>query len=35
LDSSYILYAVGLLGEDHPELAVRLFKTYMTYVAEQ
>jgi uncharacterized protein (TIGR01319 family) len=34
LDSSYILYAVGLLGEDCPDIAVRLFKTYMTPVAE-
>jgi uncharacterized protein (TIGR01319 family) len=34
LDSSYILYAVGLLGEDYPDLAVRLFKTYMTPVAQ-
>ena len=34
LDSSYILYAVGLLGEDYPDVAVRLFKTYMTPVAE-
>jgi uncharacterized protein (TIGR01319 family) len=33
LDSSYILYAVGLLGEDRPDLAVRLFKTSMTPVA--
>jgi uncharacterized protein (TIGR01319 family) len=34
LDSSYLLYAVGLLGEDYPEVAVRLFKRYMTPVAE-
>ena len=34
LDSSYILYAVGLLGEDYPDLAVRLFRTYMTPVAQ-
>jgi uncharacterized protein (TIGR01319 family) len=34
LDSFYILYAVGLLGEDYPEVAVRLFKTYMTPVAQ-
>jgi uncharacterized protein (TIGR01319 family) len=34
LDSSYILYAVGLLEEDYPDLAVRLFKTYMTPVAQ-
>jgi uncharacterized protein (TIGR01319 family) len=34
LDSSYILYAVGLLGEDYPDVAVRLLKTYMTPVAE-
>jgi hypothetical protein len=34
LDSSYLLYAVGLLGEDYPEVAVRLFKRYMKPVAE-
>jgi uncharacterized protein (TIGR01319 family) len=34
LDSSYILYAVGLLGADYPDVAVRLLKTYMTPVAE-
>jgi uncharacterized protein (TIGR01319 family) len=34
LDSSYILYAVGLLREDYPDVAVRLLKTYMTPVAE-
>ena len=34
LDSSYILYAVGLLEEDYPDVAVRLFKMYMTPVAE-
>jgi uncharacterized protein (TIGR01319 family) len=33
-DSSYLLYAVGLLADDHPNVAVRLFKTYMTSVAE-
>jgi uncharacterized protein (TIGR01319 family) len=33
-DSSYLLYAVGLLAEDHPNIAVRLFKAYMTSVAE-
>jgi uncharacterized protein (TIGR01319 family) len=35
LDSSYLLYAVGLLAEDHPSVAARLFKKYMTPVAEQ
>ena len=34
LDSSYILYAVGLLGEYYADVAVRLFKTYITPVAE-
>ncbi|HEX6176283.1 MAG TPA: methylaspartate mutase accessory protein GlmL [Candidatus Binatia bacterium] len=34
LDSSYLLYAVGLLGGDYPDVAVRLFKTYMTPVAQ-
>ena len=34
LDSSYLLYAVGLLEEDYPEVAVRLFKRYMTPIAE-
>ena len=34
LDSSYILYAVGLLGEDYPDVAMRLFKTYMTLLAK-
>ncbi len=35
LDTSYILYAVGLLGEDSPDLAVRLFKTFMSPVADK
>ena len=35
LDTSYILYAVGLLGEDSPDVAVRLFKKYMSPIAEQ
>jgi uncharacterized protein (TIGR01319 family) len=34
-DSRYLLYAVGLLAEDHPNVAVRLFKSYMTSVAEE
>jgi hypothetical protein len=34
LDSSYILYAVGLLEQDYPDLAVRLFKTYMRPIAD-
>lgn len=29
LDASYILYAVGLLSEAHPEVALRLFKRYI------
>jgi uncharacterized protein (TIGR01319 family) len=33
-DSSYLLYAVGLLAEDHPNVAVRLFKRYMSSVEE-
>ena len=35
LDNSYILYAVGLLGENSPDLAVRLFKTSMTLLANK
>jgi uncharacterized protein (TIGR01319 family) len=35
LDSSYLLYAVGLLAQDHPDVAVRLFKKYMSPIAEQ
>jgi uncharacterized protein (TIGR01319 family) len=33
LDSSYLLYAVGLLSQDHPDVALRLFKRYITPVA--
>ena len=29
LDSSYLLYAVGLLSQDHPDVALRLFKRYI------
>jgi uncharacterized protein (TIGR01319 family) len=29
LDSSYLLYAVGLLAQSHPSVALRLFKNYM------
>ena len=32
LDSSYLLYAVGLLSENYPETALRLFKRYITPV---
>jgi hypothetical protein len=34
LDSSYLLYAVGLLAQDHPDVAVRLFKKYVSPIAE-
>ena len=33
LDASYLLYAVGLLSQDHPDVALRLFKRYITPVA--
>jgi uncharacterized protein (TIGR01319 family) len=33
LDSSYLLYAVGLLAKDYPNVALRIFKTCMTPVA--
>ena len=33
LDSSYLLYAVGLLAQDYPNVALRIFKTCMTPVA--
>jgi uncharacterized protein (TIGR01319 family) len=29
LDSSYLLYAVGLLAEKHPDVALRIFKRYV------
>ncbi|HEX2931226.1 MAG TPA: methylaspartate mutase accessory protein GlmL [Candidatus Binatia bacterium] len=29
LDSTYLLYAVGLLSQDHADAALRLFKSYM------
>jgi len=29
LDSSYLLYAVGLLSESQPQAALRLFQRYM------
>jgi uncharacterized protein (TIGR01319 family) len=35
LDSSYLLYAVGLLAQDYPDVAVRLFKKYMRAIAEE
>jgi uncharacterized protein (TIGR01319 family) len=35
LDSSYLLYAVGLLSENFPETALRLFKRYITPVGLQ
>ena len=34
LDSSYLLYAVGLLSETLPQVALRLFKRYMEPVAK-
>jgi uncharacterized protein (TIGR01319 family) len=33
LDSSYLLYAVGLLAKDYPRVALRIFKTCMTPLA--
>jgi uncharacterized protein (TIGR01319 family) len=30
LDSSYLLYAVGLLSEKHPGIALQIFKRYLT-----
>jgi uncharacterized protein (TIGR01319 family) len=30
VDSSYLLYAVGLLAEAHPAVAMRIFQTHMT-----
>ncbi len=30
VDSSYLLYAVGLLSQSQPDVAARLFKKYMT-----
>jgi uncharacterized protein (TIGR01319 family) len=29
LDSSYLLYAVGLLSENHPDVALQIFKRYL------
>ncbi len=34
LDSSYLLYAVGLLAKDYPNVALRIFQTCMTPVAQ-
>ena len=33
LDSSYLLYAVGLLSEKYPDAALQIFKRYITPVA--
>jgi len=33
IDSSYILYAVGLLSERYPDVAVRIFGAHMRFVA--
>ena len=33
IDSSYLLYAVGLLTESHPDAALRIFKRYITRMA--
>ena len=30
LDSSYLLYAVGLLSENHPDVALQIFKRYVS-----
>jgi len=35
LDSSYLLYAVGLLSETMPQVALRLFKRYMAPVGKR
>ncbi|MEO6165559.1 MAG: glutamate mutase L, partial [Candidatus Binatia bacterium] len=35
LDSSYILYAVGLLSETMPQVALKLFKRYIAPVAKR
>jgi len=35
IDSSYLLYAVGLLAEGHPTVAVRIFREHMTPVKFQ
>jgi uncharacterized protein (TIGR01319 family) len=34
VDSSYLLYAVGLLAETHPQVAVRIFADHMKAVAD-
>jgi uncharacterized protein (TIGR01319 family) len=33
VDSSYLLYAVGLLSESQPDTALRIFKRYVTPMA--
>ncbi|MGH7873742.1 MAG: glutamate mutase L [Candidatus Binatia bacterium] len=33
LDSSYLLYAVGLLSQQYPDIALRVFTQYITPVA--
>lgn len=33
LDSSYLLYAVGLLSRDHPRAALKLFRDYLQPIA--
>ncbi len=35
LDSSYLLYAVGLLSETRPQVALKLFKRYIAPVAKR
>ena len=35
LDSSYLLYAVGLLSQNRPEVALRLFQRYITPVGQR
>ncbi len=35
LDSSYLLYAVGLLSGNRPETALRIFQRYVTPIARQ
>jgi uncharacterized protein (TIGR01319 family) len=35
IDASYLLYAVGLLAEHHPAVALRIFQTHMKPVGSQ
>jgi hypothetical protein len=33
LDSSYVLYAVGLLSQNYPDVALKLFKDQLAAVS--